>query len=102
MLRPYRIVDESEADITYEYNSMFTWLLYSALLLSVIGYLVHIQIMTIVGSVGIVAVLVFKVSAGKKISSTIHAAMNSGSVEISGNKSSLKNPLRIKVPKCRD
>lgn len=98
-MKPYRIVDESETHVTYEYRTAYTWTLYAALLVLVAGMVIPNDPMTLVGGIGIAVYFVAKLGLGREATDRIKKAMQSNTVQISGNKSSFSNPLRIRVPK---
>jgi hypothetical protein len=98
-MKPYKIVEESETHITYEYRTAYTWTLYAALLVMVVGMVMPNDLVTIVGAVAVVAYFAAKLSLGSAVNGKIRKAMQSGAVQISGSKASFGNPLRIRVPK---
>lgn len=98
-MKPYKVVEESETHITYEYRTAYTWTLYAALLILLIGMLIPNELLTLVGAVSIAAYFVAKVSLGSAVNEKIRKAMQSSTVQISGNKASFGNPLRIRVPR---
>lgn len=98
-MKPYKIVEESETHITYEYRTAYTWTLYVALLVMVAGMLIPNEPLTLVGAVAIAAYFGAKLSLGSSVNTQIQKAMQSNAVQLSGNKTSFGNPLRIRVPK---
>lgn len=57
------------------------------------------DLLTAVGGAGIAAYFIVKVASGNEANTRIRNAMRSNAVQISDNKSSFGNPLRIRVPK---
>ena len=98
-MTPYKIVEESETHVTYEYRSAYTWSLYAALLVLIAGITIPNDAITVVAAVAIAVYFVAKLGWGSEVSGRIKKAMQSNAVQISGNKASFGNPLRIKVPK---
>ena len=98
-MKPYRIIEESDTHITYEYRSAYTWTLYAALLLLVAGMVIPNDALTLFGGVAIAAYFAAKLALGSGVNRVIQKAMQSNAVQISGNKASFGNPLRIRVPK---
>lgn len=98
-MKPYKIIEESETHVTYEYRTAYTWTLYAALLVMVAGMLVPNEPLTLAGGVAVGAYFAAKLSLGSGVNRKIQQAMKSGAVKISGNKASFSNPLRIQVPK---
>lgn len=98
-MKPYKIIDEGETHITYEYRTAYTWTLYAALLVMVVGMLLPNEPLTLAGGAAIAAYFAVKLSLGGAISSKIRRAMESSTVQVSGSKASFSHPLRIRVPK---
>lgn len=98
-MKPYKIVEDSATHITYEYRSAYTWALYAGLAVMFAGMAIPSNPLSIVGGVVIVAYFAIKLSLGSEVNGKIHEAMKSDAVQISGNKASFSNPLRIRVPK---
>jgi hypothetical protein len=98
-MKPYRIVDETETHVTYEYRTAYTWTLYAVLLVLMVGAVLPNTPLTIAGGAAVAIYFAAKLVLGGEATSRIKEAMKSNSVQISGNKSSFANPLRIRVPK---
>ena len=98
-MKPYRIVEESETHVTYEYRTAYTWTLYAMLLIMVAGMVIPSDPLTIVGIAGIAAYFIAKLALGNDANTRIRKAMQSNAVQLSGSKASFENPLRIRVPK---
>jgi hypothetical protein len=98
-MSPYRVIDEDETQITYEYRTAYTWTLYAALVVLIVGMTIPNDAITIVAGVAIAVYFMAKLGLGTEATGRIKKAMQSQSVQISGNKASFGNPLRIRVPK---
>ena len=98
-MKPYKIIEENETHVIYEYRTAYTWTLYAALLVMVAGMVIPNEPLTLVGGVAIAAYFAGKLSLGSAVNGKIQQAMKSGTVKLSGNKASFSNPLRIQVPK---
>lgn len=98
-MKPYRVVEESETHITYEYCTAYTWTLYAMLLVMGIGMVLPNDMLTIIGGAGISAYFIAKLFLGNEANTRIRKAMQSNAVQLSGSKTSFANPLRIRVPK---
>jgi len=98
-MSPYRVIEEDETHITYEYRSAYTWTLYAALVLLIAGMTIPNDAITIVGGIAIALYFLAKLGLGSDATGRIKKAMQSNSVQVSGNKASFGNPLRIRVPK---
>ena len=98
-MNPYKIVEETETHVTYEYRSAYTWSLYGALLILFAGMLIPYDRLAVVGGAAIAAYFLAKLALGNEANSRIRKAMQSHSIQLSGNKASFSNPLRITVPK---
>jgi ABC-type bacteriocin/lantibiotic exporter with double-glycine peptidase domain len=98
-MKPYRIVDESETHVTYEYRTAYTWALYVMLLIMVAGMVIPNDVLTIVGGAGIAIYFIAKLALGNEANNRIREAMRSNAVQLSGSKASFRSPLRIRVPR---
>ena len=98
-MNPYKVISEDATHVTYEYRTAYTWTLYAALVVLVIGMLLPNDAVTIAGGIAVAIYFVAKLGLGTEATGRIKRAMQSNSVQISGNKASFSNPLRIRVPK---
>jgi hypothetical protein len=98
-MSPYRVIEEDATHITYEYRTAYTWTLYAALVVLIVGMTIPNDAITVVAGIAIAAYFVAKLGLGTEATGRIKKAMQSNSVQISGNKASFRNPLRIRVPK---
>jgi hypothetical protein len=98
-MKPYRIVEESETHITYEYRTAYTWALYVLLLIMVAGMAMPNDVLTMVGGAGIAAHFIGRIVLGNEANTRIHKAMQLSAVQLSGSKTSFENPMRIRIPK---
>jgi hypothetical protein len=99
MLNPYRVIDETETHVTYEYRPAFSWVSYGLIVLIAVGVIIRFEQLAIGGAIALAAYLAIKLPAGKAVTAVINKAMQTNTVQMSGNKSSFRNPLRIRVPK---
>jgi hypothetical protein len=98
-MNPYKLVSEDATHVTYEYRSAYTWTLYAALVGLLIGTTLPNDAVSLAAGIVVAAYFVAKLALGSEVTRRIKKAMQSNSVEISGNKASFSNPLRIRVPK---
>jgi|SRR5687768_11702359 hypothetical protein len=98
-MSPYKVISEDATHVTYEYRTAYTWTLYAALIVLVIGMTLPNEGITIAAGVAIATYFLAKLGLGSEATGRIKKAMQSNSVQISGNKASFSNPLRIRVPK---
>jgi len=98
-MSPYKVISEDATHVTYEYRTAYTWTLYTALIVLVVGMTLPNDGVTIAAGVAIAAYFVAKLGLGGEATGRIKKAMQSNSVQISGNKASFRSPLRIRVPK---
>lgn len=98
-MNPYKVISEDATHVTYEYRSAYTWALYAALVVLFVGMTLPNDAITTVAGVVVMSYFVAKLALGREATARIRKAMQSNSVEISGNKASFSNPLRIRVPK---
>lgn len=98
-MNPYKLISEDATHVTYEYRSAYTWTLYAALVGLLIGMMLPNDAVSIAAGIVVVAYFVAKLALGSEATRRIKKAMQWNSVQISGNKASFSNPLRIRVPK---
>ncbi len=98
-MKPYKIIEENETHIVYEYRTVYTWILYATLLIMVAGMIIPNDALTIIGSTFIALYFIAKLSLGHEVNSKIQEAMRINNIQLSGNKASFGNPLRIKLSK---
>ena len=99
MLKPYKIIDESELNTTYQYNSLYSWVLLGLLVIVFLAVFFNHAVLQFISSALIVFYFGIKLAFGIKINKIIKQALKSGSVEVSGNKYSFSNPIKVKVTK---
>lgn len=98
-MNPYKVISEDATHVTYEYRSAYSWALYAALALLVVGMTLPNDAIISGATVFVVIYFAAKLALGREATARIRKAMQSNSIEISGNKASFTNPLRIRVPK---
>ncbi|WP_193166151.1 hypothetical protein [Microbulbifer hainanensis] len=98
-MNPYKVIAEDDQSVTYEYNSVFTWVLYLILCILVSGIVIDSNKIQLVGALLIFCYFGIKLGFGGSTTKKVEKALKAGSVQLSGDKHSFKNPLRVKVPK---
>ena len=98
-MSPYKVISEDATYITYEYRTAYTWFLYAALIILVAGMTLPNDAVAMAGGIVVAIYFVAKLALGSDATARIKKAMQANSVQISGNKASFSNPLRIRVPK---
>ena len=99
MIGPYSVVAESEESITYQYNTYYSWILLGILGLLIASIYFNNAYLEVATGVIIIIYFGIKIILGRKVVSAVKQALKSGSVELSGGKYSISNPLTVKVPK---
>ena len=99
MIRAYKRVEETAESITYEYNPICGYWLYSSVVMLAIGYLLESSNLEILGAVVLVAYFVIVFFPALSDARTIRAAIKTSEARLSGSRWSLSNPLRITVPR---
>ena len=98
-MKPYKIVEETDTHVTYEYRTAYTWLLYAAAVVLLAGMASSIKAIEVAGMVMVMLYFVAKVLLGLKVNEKIRQAMASNAIQLTGSRSSFSNPLRIRIPK---
>jgi hypothetical protein len=98
MLKPYSTVEETPSEITYEFKTIYLWILYGILAVAGIGLLLKQPILGYVaGGCMLFYFLTVSLQYRKLGAMTKNAALR-GSVTYSGSKWSFSNPLRVTIP----
>lgn len=98
-MKPYRISEENEEFITYEFRSIYLYVLYTIVAFILIGFGTDMPWISYVG-MSFMAVYFLIISLPYlPLQRKIRKAMQEGSVEISGSKWSFSKPLKIKMKK---
>lgn len=99
MLNPISVVEENSEQTVYEYATIYLWILYAILAIIGIGFISQTNLITGAGSV-LMIIYFFTVSTKyRKHGKEMKQATSKGSIQITGNKWSFKNPLRVTIPK---
>lgn len=96
-MKPYKIVEESGDAITYEYNPLYAWFMYSVILFYLVGLFARIEILSNLCLGFMLIYFIAKFSLGFRAEKTIRRGVLKHSVTVSGRKASFKNPLRFRV-----
>ena len=99
MLKPYRKIKETEEYITYEFKTLYLYLMYGTLVLLAIGYFTDIFLLMGLGGFLMLLYLLVVTTQYYPLCNKIKKASKASSVEISGSKFSFSNPLRVKIKK---
>jgi hypothetical protein len=100
MFKPYAIVEESPEEITYEFKTIYLWILYAIL---AAGWLAFMRKNEILGTAAGGCMVVYFITVSlpyRRLGAITKRAAMSGSVKYSGSKWSFKKPLRITVPRA--
>ena len=99
MFKPYKIIEETATSITYQYNSLYSWCLLSMLLLLIVGLVMNWFWLQSFSIFLFALYFLLKLVHGMEATRQLRAAFKNDTVEIKGNKYSLRNPLTLKIPK---
>ena len=99
MFKPYSVVEETHEEVTYEFKTIYLWILYGILIIGGIGLATKEPIIGTVAT-GCMLIYFFTVSLPyQKLAKIIKRAALTGSVKYSGSKWSFSNPLRMTISK---
>jgi MFS superfamily sulfate permease-like transporter len=99
MFRTFKIIEENEESTTYVYNTCHSWIFLIILLILMVGIVSEIFIILVFGILLACAYIMKNIFIDQSINKKIRKAQKTSSVQISGNKYSFSNPLKIKVPR---
>lgn len=97
--KPYSIVEETAEETTYEFKTIYLWVLYGIMMVGMIGLALRNTTLMTIGGVCLV-VYFFTVSLQyRRFGAITKKAAMIGSVRFSGSKWSFSKPLRIMIRK---
>lgn len=99
MLKPYHQIEETEEFVTYEYNTLYLYILYGILGMLAVGFFSGVPVLSVTGAILMVLYFLLVSIQYKGLSAKIKLAAKTSSVEMSGSKWSFSNPLRVKIKK---
>ena len=97
LLKPYRLIEETNAFVVYEFRTGFLYLLYGILLTIGVGYFTQQNPISCTGIGLMVLYLCTVTTQYRNLSKKISQA--TATVEFSGSKWSFANPLRVQIPR---
>ena len=99
MMKPYKVVNEDDQWVTYEFRTIYMYLLYVILAVALAGFWTGIGWLSFAGG-GLMVLFFLTVSIPAiPFHSRIRKAMRQNGVELSGSKWSFVQPLKIKLVK---
>ena len=99
MLKPYRQVEENEQYTVYEFKTIYLYVMYTFLIMLLVGWLANIQPLSVCGGVLMMLYFLLVSTQYMGLSNRIKRAAKESSVEMSGSKWSFSNPLTVKTKK---
>ena len=100
MFKPYSIVEETPEETTYEFKTIYLWILYGIVIVGMIGLVLRVTTLTTVGGVCMVIYFLTVSLQYRRLGTITKQAAMTGSVKFSGRKSSFSKPLRITITKA--
>lgn len=98
MFKPYSIVEETPEQITYEFKTIYLWILYFILLLGGTGFVLKEQWLMYTSASAFVLYFLTVSIPYRKLGNITNKAAMEGTVKYSGSKWSFSKPLRVSVP----
>ena len=99
MLKPYSIVKETPEETTYEFKTIYLWILYGIVGVGAIGLFLKNTNLTTIGGVSMVVYFLTVSLQYRKLGTITKQAAMTGSVKFSGSKWSFSKPLQITIAK---
>ena len=99
MLKPYSIVEETSEETTYEFKTIYLWILYGILAAGGIGLFLKEPILGYAAGGGMLVYFLTVSLQYRKLGAITKKAALNGFVKYSGSKWSFSNPLRVTIPK---
>ncbi|MCZ4279570.1 hypothetical protein O4H49_02195 [Kiloniella laminariae] len=99
MIEAYKVIEETDAHIVYQYNTALTWGLFGALGIGLVGVSLNMILLQILCGLAMVAYLFIGLVKIRPVNSKLREALRSGSLKMEGSKYSFSNPLRYTLSK---
>lgn len=99
LLRPYSVVADTAVETTYEFKTIYLWILYGIALVGIIGLVIRNTALTTIGGICMVVYFLTVSLQYRKLGAITKQAALTVSVKFSGNKWSFSKPLRITISK---
>ena len=97
MIQAYKVVDTTATHITYEYNPICSWWLYSSFGVMLVGFGLDNLWIEVAGALSILLYCATVYFPALKVAREVKRKMASGHVQLSGSRMSFTNPLRIRA-----
>ena len=97
MLNAYSVVEETPEETTYEFKTIYMWLLYGILAIGGLGLVIGNTWLTTLSGVSMFLYFFTVSLRSRKIGTLTKQAAMKGSVRLSGSQWSFSNPLRITI-----
>ena len=99
LFKPYRLIEETDQFVVYEFRTWFLYLLYAILLTIGVGYFTQ-QTAISYTSIGLMVLYLCTVTTQyRNLCKKISQATANATAEFSGSKWSFTNPLRVQIPR---
>jgi hypothetical protein len=99
LFKPYRLIEETDAFMVYEFRTGFLYLLYGILLTIGVGYFTQQNPISCT-CIGLMVLYLGTVTTQyRNLSKKISQATANVTLEFSGSKWSFANPLRVEIPR---
>ena len=99
MIRAYRVTEQTDELITYEYNPIYGYWLYSSAMLLGFGYVIEVRLLEILGVAALLPYFAIVYLPALSDARKIRAAIKTNEARLSGSRWSVSNPLRVTVPR---
>ncbi|MEH6631111.1 MAG: hypothetical protein V7776_09800 [Halopseudomonas aestusnigri] len=99
MIEAYKILEDNEQRITYEYNSVLTWSIFGALGVGLLGVYLGVFLLQVLCGVAMVVYLYIGFTKVNPINKKVRASLREGSLTMEGSKYSFSKPLRLTITK---
>ena len=97
MIEAYKILEDNEQRITYEYNSVLTWGIFGALGVGLTGIFLGVFFLQVLCGLAMVVYLYIGFTKVNPINKKVRAALREGNLTMEGSKYSFNRPLRLTI-----
>ena len=99
MIEAYKIVEDNDQRITYQYNSGLTWALFGSLAVGIFGIAINNIIPQALCGLSMLFYFYIGLTKIAPVSKKLRAAMREEALSMEGSKYSFSNPLRLTITK---
>ncbi|WP_020591697.1 hypothetical protein [Kiloniella laminariae] len=99
MIDAYKVLEETDTHIVYQYNTTLTWGLFGALAVGMVGIMNDIILLQLLCGLAMLVYFFIGLVKIRPINNRLKEALRNGNLKMEGSKYSFSNPLRYTLKK---